>query len=454
MSENNPSLQLGVSYHQILKLAIPISFALLVPQLNFITNTIFQGMLGTAELGSAGITNVYYLIFAVIGYGLNNGLQSLISRRAGENRVAEIGRTFTQGIYASLGIAFAGILITYTIAPLILRSVLPSAVEYERDIDYLHIRIWGLPFLYLYQMRNALLIGTNNSRFLIWGTLAETITNIFFDYTLILGKLGFPQLGFNGAAYASIIAEFTGMVMVFVIIHLKGISHRFYLFSELSFDKTIFKKILVQSAPLILQFGVSLIAWEYFYILIARYGNENDSMALAVSNTMRNIFGLFGVFVWAFSATTNTMVSNVIGQGKEDQVIPLVKRILTLSVGFTVLLCLTLNLSPSSFLRLFNESEAFIRDGIMPVRIVSFALVIMAIANTWMNAVTGTGKTKVNLLSEIFAVSAYCTYVFIVLEKLKWSINWAWASEIIYWACLFIPSWVYLQSGKWKHHRI
>ena len=67
-------------------MALPISLAMLVPQINFITNNVFLGALGEKELASAGITGVYYLIFAVIGNGLNNGMQALISRRAGQDR--------------------------------------------------------------------------------------------------------------------------------------------------------------------------------------------------------------------------------------------------------------------------------------------------------------------------------------------------------------------------------
>ncbi|HEY0041688.1 MAG TPA: MATE family efflux transporter, partial [Flavisolibacter sp.] len=79
-------LQVGTSYRQILKIALPISMALFVPQLNLIINTIFLGHLSEQALATASITGVYYLIFGGIGFGLNNGLQTLISRRAGENK--------------------------------------------------------------------------------------------------------------------------------------------------------------------------------------------------------------------------------------------------------------------------------------------------------------------------------------------------------------------------------
>ena len=114
-------LQVDISYAQILKIALPISLALLVPQLNFIINNIFLGHLSEEALAIASITGVYYLIFAGIGYGLNNGLQALISRRAGENRPAEIGKIFHHGVLIAMGIAAAGILITYFVAPVILK---------------------------------------------------------------------------------------------------------------------------------------------------------------------------------------------------------------------------------------------------------------------------------------------------------------------------------------------
>ena len=86
-----------------------ISLALLVPQINFITNNVFLSGLGEQELASAGLTGVYYLIFAVIGNGLNSGLQALIARRAGQNQPREIGNLFYHGVWIALGIAVLGI---------------------------------------------------------------------------------------------------------------------------------------------------------------------------------------------------------------------------------------------------------------------------------------------------------------------------------------------------------
>src|SRR5437588_9663165 len=112
-------LQVEISYRQIFKIALPISLALFVPQINFIINNVFLGHLSENALATASITGVYYLIFGSIGFGLNNGLQALISRRAGENRPDEIGKIFNQGVLIALSIAALGIFITYVIAPFI-----------------------------------------------------------------------------------------------------------------------------------------------------------------------------------------------------------------------------------------------------------------------------------------------------------------------------------------------
>src|SRR6201996_720331 len=102
--------KVAITNRDILQMALPISLAILVPQLNFITNNIFLGHLDRTSdaLSTAGITGVYYLLFAVVGQGLNNGLQALIARRAGEGRISEIGKLFSQGMIVALGLAIAG----------------------------------------------------------------------------------------------------------------------------------------------------------------------------------------------------------------------------------------------------------------------------------------------------------------------------------------------------------
>lgn len=442
------NLQVQITNRQILKMTLPVSIAILVPQLNFITNNIFLGHYSSTTLAVASITGVYYLIFASIGFALNNGLLALISRRAGENRPSEIGRIFNQGIFTALLIAFFAIALSYTVTPALLRSVLHEPQKAEMAIAYLKIRIWGLPFLYIYQLRNALLVGINQSRYLILGTLAEALANVVFDYTLIFGKWGLPRMGFNGAAYASVIAEFTGMIVIYAVIHQKGIARQFSLFRNLRWDKKNASLISSLSAPLVFQHAISIISWEFFYILIER--NQPSDTPQAVSNVMRNVFGMFGCMSWAFASTCNSMVSNLIGQDKKEDVLRVIRKIVMLSTGIAVFLCLILNLFPSLFLSLFGQDQEFMRQGIPVIRVVSLAMILMSFSVVWLYAVTGTGNTKITFLIEAAAIVFYCSYVYVIMEKLQLSITWGWMSEWLYWTCMFIPSFLYMKSGRWK----
>ncbi|MGN6165042.1 MAG: MATE family efflux transporter [Flavisolibacter sp.] len=438
-------LQVDISYKQILKIALPIGLALLVPQFNFIVNNIFLGHLSEEALATASITGVYYLIFAGIGFGLNNGLQSLISRRAGENRPEEIGKIFNQGILISFAIAAFGILFTWFAAPAIFKSSIHSPQVYHDVVNFLRIRIFGLLFLYVYQMRNALLVGINQSKLLVIGTLAEAIANVVFDYGLIFGHFGLPTMGFNGAAVASVIAEFIGMFVIFLVIYSKGISQRFSLFQKFSFDKYYAKLILSISGPLAFQHAISIISWFFFYILVEHHGQTS----LAVSNTMRNIFGFFGSFIWAFSSTTNTMVSNVIGQGKRNEVMGLITKIMLLSCSVALLVFIFLNVFPKAFLSIYAQGADFMELGVPVLRVVAIAMLFMSVGTIWLNAVTGTGNGKVTFIIELISITVYCVYVYAVLEWQKLSIVWGWMSELFYWTTLFSFSFAYIKSKRW-----
>ena len=449
-SPTTPSLQVTISSKQILAISLPIALAIMVPQVNFVINNIFLGALSSEALAIGGITGVFYLIFGVMGQGLNNGLQALISRRAGENRVDEIGILFSQGVIISIFLSILGISFTYFVAPPIFHSLLHDPARANSVIEFLKIRIWGIPFLFIYQMRNALLVGTNQSNYLIIGTATEAIFNIFFDYSLIFGHFGFTAMGLNGAAYASIISEVMGLLVIYLVIHYQKIGARFELFKSFSVKWEYIKLILVQSSPIMVQYMISIISWEFFYILIEHRGEQ----ALAVSNSMRNIFGFFGSFTWAFAATANTMVSNIIGQNMQDKVIPLINKIVKWSFGFALMVCILLNVFAYQFLSIYGQGEGFMQEGIPVLRVVSFALLIMSIATIWLNAVTGTGQSKINLAIEFVAIIIYIIYAYLTIEHYQLPITIGWMCEIIYWLTLLIPSYLYIQSKRWKDKKI
>lgn len=439
------NLKVSVNNRQILSIALPITLAILIPQINMLTNSIFLGHFDPEALGNAGITGVFYLIFAVAGNGLNNALQTVFSRNAGSGNSENFRIILSQGIRISLQFAVIGILFTWLVAPFIMQQVAdPKA--YPLEMSFLKIRILGLPFLYLFQMGNAFLVASLNSKYLMIGFIFEAAINILFDYLLIWGNFGFPAMGFNGAAMASVLAEATGMIVVFLVLIYTGLKKKYGLFSSFAFNKVFNKQILKVSVPLVAQYIISLTTWLIFFILIESRGPQ----AKAISNVMRNVFGLAGVFVWAFASTTSSMVSNLMGQQREDQVIRLVKRISMWSILFCAVMVTILNIFPDVFFRLFGQPETFIMEGIPVIRMVSVSIMFMSVANIWLNSVTGTGKTKVNLAIEIVAITLYLAHTWYFMKLNYISLQVAWSNELVYWGSIFLMSSIFIYSGKWR----
>lgn len=439
-------MQFEVTNRQIIKIAAPICLALIIPQINHMTNTAFLGRLGEFELAANGIAGMYYLVMYMVAYGLNNGLQVLIARRAGQLNIRGIGQLFANGLELGLFSSFLIIAMTLFLAPWFFASSLHNEHIYGAALSFIRIRIWGLPFLMMLSMANAFYIGSGNSKVLAVTSLCQEMVNIFFDYVLIFGKLGLPALGLNGAAVASVIAECTGLLVAYGILFGRGFHKRFYLFDYLKPSWQIFRSILSISAPLIVQFLFSIGSWFIFFIFIEHLGER----PLAISNMLRSIFGFFGVFTWALSATCNTMVSNVIGQGKHDSVFSAIRRIATISLLCALVVCILVNLFPETILQIYTTDKSLIIDSIPSVRIITLSTLLMAISGIVLSAVTGTGNTRINLGIEMAAVIGYLIYCSIVVERWRSPLHIAWLADFIYWTIIFTLSFFYLKSGKWK----
>lgn len=441
------SLKVDTSVKGIILLTLPISMAKLIPELNYLFNAAFLGHLGSKELALAGITGVYYLIFSAIGYGLNNALLAIMSRRAGENNRDEIFSTLWHGLILAVVLALVFIVTTWLLVypMMIWAGVEPSGANMAGD--FLNIRIIGLLFLYCLQMQNAFLISLQQTRFLVLIAIIQSGVNLLLDYALIFGHWGFPQVGFNGAAIASVISECIGMCTVMIIIYSLNIRKRYQItpFFKVAFSKL--KLVFTQGFPLMSQLAISTASWWVFFILVSKNYTYEEQ---AVSQSMRNLFGLGGVFSWAFGSSSNTILSNLIGQGRQNEIFVIIKKLTIISTSGMAVFVLLLNLFPGLFLGIFGQNDGFIVIGTDPLRVVTTAMLILCVGVIWLNAVVATGKTKVVFWIEFWGILIYLVYVWIVIEYLKLSLSVAWMSEWVYWILLFSLSWIYLRFGRWQ----
>jgi multidrug resistance protein, MATE family len=153
--------------------------------------------------------------------------------------------------------------------------------------------------------------------------------------------------------------------------------------------------------------------------------------------------------IWAFASTSNTMVSNLIGQGLENKVVKAIDKIMWFSIGTTLCILAILNIFPDHFLGLFGQDKLFVKAALPVIRVVSLGMIMMSIASIWLNAVTGTGKTKMNLVIEIAAILFYLIYTFVIVKKLHLSLAVVWSNELVYWLLIFLVSFWFIKKGNW-----
>lgn len=439
-------MKIIIHTRDIFKIAGPIALALLIPQINFLTNTAFIGRLGQDELGVNGISGVFYLLMAMVGYGLCSGLQVLMARRVGEANRKGLGKTLANGIVLSLLFSITLMVISLWAAPIIFSLSLHSEKHVLLSVDFIFVRVWGLPFLMLTQLVNAFFIATARSKFIIWGSIVATLVNIVLDYCFIFGHWGCSPMGLHGAALASVYSEILAAILMWGIFYAKRMHKKYEVRNIIQFDYRLAGDTLSVSMPLILQYFFSIGGWMIFFFYVEHLG----STELAASQMLRSVLGIVGVCTWAFASACNTLVSRTIGQGAEEQVPALIRKIVQLSFMTTGFICLALLIFPGYFLSMYTNDFNLIQFSIPSMRALVVGALLMSVATVFFNGVVGTGNTWVNLSIEVTCVILYIVYCYVFIEQLKAPLYVAWLSEFVYWLGLLIISLAYLRSGRWK----
>jgi putative MATE family efflux protein len=436
----------SITNSYIIRLALPISLAMLIPLINDLTNNFFLGQVGVRELAVNGVSGIFYLALSMVGYGLANGVQVKLSRHAANLDYGGITRIFTNGIMLTVLLALCLMICSLWLTPLIFGLALHSNDHVVLSINYLFIRVWGLPFLMLTQLANAFYISTARSKYLMAGSLAATLSNVFFDYIFIFGNFGFPRMGLEGAALASVGAEMTGAAVMYGTFYLFRLYLKFPLHQHFIPDLQLARSMLRISAPLIIQYFFSIGGWLIFFIYVEHLGERQ----LAASQIIRSLFRIVGISTWAFGATCNTMVSNIIGQGRQSEVVSLVHKVAKISFLATGVLCAVMLVSARYYLSLFTSDAALIELTLPSLRAVTVATLVMSLGTVVFNGVVGTAKTTVNLIIEVSCVCLYLIYCSIAVEYLRSPLHVAWLAEFVYWTALLIIGYAYLRSGRWR----
>ncbi len=438
------------TYKQIWQVSYPIIIGLMAQNLMVVIDTAFLGRLGEVTLGASAIGGIFYLCLVMLGAGFAVGVQILIGRRNGEGKLQQIGSIFDHANFFMIALALILFMFMTYLAPAVLSLFMQSEAVLHESIVFLSYRRFGFLFGFLVLSFNAFYIGITRTRILIASTVIMAVINIVLDYLLIFGYGIFPALGIAGAAIATNISELLTFSFLLVWVSAGKTLKTYSLFSVRRPNWLAYKPIFKVAVPVMFQYFLSFSAWFVFFMIIEQIGET----ALAASNITRSFYMLLMIPVWGLSSTTNTLVSNLIGQGRTDEVIPLIRKILVMGVGATIVIAQVNIFFPDEIISFFtNEPQLY--EATRPLlRVVSLALVAFSFGMIIFSGLSGTGKTQVALFIEILSIIFYLLVAFILAVLFKGSAPVVWFVEVVYFSILGIASYAYLKTGKWKVYHI
>jgi Na+-driven multidrug efflux pump len=155
-----------------------------------------------------------------------------------------------------------------------------------------------------------------------------------------------------------------------------------------------------------------------------------------------------------FSITANTLVSNAIGAGRIDQVIPIIKKITRISVWVT--LCIILVSTPLArpIIRVFTADPDLVNNTLASFYVLMGVMIFFSITNVIFNGVSGTANTQIALLFEAVTLVFYLTTAYILAVHLHLPVALVWLSELAYFIVLGTLSIFYLKYGNWRDKKI
>jgi multidrug resistance protein, MATE family len=268
----NQTFTLNEKIKQLLFLLVPI----LITQLGMFSmvlfSTIMSGKYNASELAGVAIGSaVWNPIFTGLS-GILLAVSPIAAQKFGEKKNREVSSVLSHGIYLAFAIAIIVIVLGFFLLdPLLNKMNLPLSVQ-ETAHDYLIGLGYGIIPLFIYNVLRSFIYALGKTRIVMVILLCSLPINIFLNYVLIFGKMGFPELGGGGAGYATSITYWVIMaVTAFVIIKQEPFASYFKIsyFKEFSIDKSM--EILKIGVPMGLSIFFETSMFAVVTILISKF---------------------------------------------------------------------------------------------------------------------------------------------------------------------------------------
>ena len=204
-------------YKRNLRLAIPVVISQIGQVSVSLIDNMMVGHVGTIELAAASFANNVFMIGMFFGMGITFGITPLIGNSFGNGKMNEVVVWLKNGIFTHFAAAFVLSLIMFGIYFLLpFMGQTPAVTELAKPY-FLLLCLSYIPFMLFFSFKQFF-EGIGNTKIAMHITIIANVINVVFNYLLIYGKFGFPEMGLNGAGIGTLISRIAMPLLFFVYI--------------------------------------------------------------------------------------------------------------------------------------------------------------------------------------------------------------------------------------------
>lgn len=262
------------AYKTVMTIAWPSIMESVLGAMTGFVDTIMVSGLGTYAIAAVGLTNQPRLIFLAFFLAVNVGITAIVARRKGEGDQAGANKCLQQALFIIvIGAMVSALLGAVFARPLIILSG-AKADTVVPATDFFRIIMLSIFFISVSDGINAAQRGVGNTRITLRTNLTANIVNVIMNYLLIGGNLGFPKLGIDGSAIATVIGSLIACIMSFISVLRPGRFLRLTLRGLFPFDTNLFSSMILVSGSAVIEQLCLRVGFFMYAILVANLGTD------------------------------------------------------------------------------------------------------------------------------------------------------------------------------------
>jgi MATE family, multidrug efflux pump len=444
-------------YKEILRISLPLVLSMGATTVMEFTDRIFLGRYSIDALAAAMPAGITSFLFTSFFIGTAGYVNVFIAQYTGAKDNKGVGASLWQGIYFSI---FGAVLMAL-IALLAVRlfAFIGHDPEIQRlEVIYFRILCFGTGASILGTTLSCFYSGRGLTRNVMVVHMIGTLFNIPLDYAIINGVWGFPELGIQGAALATVASWMLIAFIFIILIFKKKYNERFGVWDARQFNPELFMRLMRFGIPGGVQFFLDILAFTFFILIVGRLGKQE----LAVTNIVMSINSLSYMPMFGFSMGVSTLVGQAMGGDKPDSAVIAANSTAHIALSYVFVLILIFIFFPVPLIKLFLPTDLALTDmnsiidmGVILLRFVAAYLFFDSINLIYMGVLKGAGDSRFIMWSMgLAAVFFLFIPVWIGVTMFGMGLYFSWTCITIYLFMLCLMIFTRFYKGKWKTIRI